>query len=749
MVKKIAYFILTIAITMVISVFATVKYMESHYVDQSNRTYQIFVQAQESGYDGTYMDWLASIAGQDASPIELRVSGEYIQWKYASEDDTSWRDLLSVTSLMGLPGDNGLDGLPGITPHVGDNGNWWIGSEDTGISVGAQGEQGVTPHIGDNGNWWIDLTDTGISATGATGASGLSAYEIFKIYYPEYEGNEDEWLIDLTNGDLAVKTFYTVTFDSSGGTEVASQIVEEGKKAHEPIAPTKANYEFDDWYYGDERWVFVGYIVTDDITLTAQWNEIEAALPKAGTPTISSHTYERHNWEYTLGSTGTQKMLVVPITFSDYPMSEIEKTAMCERIDTAFFGDSEDTAWESVSSYFYKSSYGQLTIEGTVTPVYEAGRTTEEFAAETRTSGPYYTSFDPTWNLVDEVIPWYRNVTGTNLSEYDADADGYIDSLYMIYSNPNANNAEYSANGENVFWAFKFQNYGAFGTSDVNNPVGMMYAWSSIDFSYEGYGPDPIDSHTYIHEVGHILGLNDYYTYDSTGLDYDALGGMDMQDYNILDHNSYSKYYWGWTDPYVFDITSSGASVKLRPFESTGDCILLANSWNGSSFDEYLLLEFYTPTGLNYQDSFNGPYSWRSPGFTIPGIKLLHVDARLANLSLTTGKFVRYTDTLASSNYYTEIAASNTSSRNYNLGINRYFKQVQLIEGSGSNIIMQGYGATNSSLFVEGSSFHPDDFQLFFTNMTTFNNGEPIPFSFTVESITDEYATIDITRIIP
>ena len=45
--------------------------------------------------------------------------------------------------LKGLPGQ---DGQPGTTPRIGDNGNWWIGNEDTGKP--ARGEQG-TP--GQNG----------------------------------------------------------------------------------------------------------------------------------------------------------------------------------------------------------------------------------------------------------------------------------------------------------------------------------------------------------------------------------------------------------------------------------------------------------------------------------------------------------------------------------------------------------------------------------------------------------------------
>ena len=55
----------------------------------------------------------------------------------------------------------------GETPYIGENGNWWIGGEDTGVYSG-----GNAPYIGDNGNWYVGLQDTGVSATGPAGPPG-------------------------------------------------------------------------------------------------------------------------------------------------------------------------------------------------------------------------------------------------------------------------------------------------------------------------------------------------------------------------------------------------------------------------------------------------------------------------------------------------------------------------------------------------------------------------------------------------
>lgn len=72
----------------------------------------------------------------------------------------SVRDDADSGKFNGLPG---ADGQDGITPHIGDNGNWYLGDMDTGKpsrgDTGPQGPQGDTGPEGPQG-------DTG--ATGAT-----------------------------------------------------------------------------------------------------------------------------------------------------------------------------------------------------------------------------------------------------------------------------------------------------------------------------------------------------------------------------------------------------------------------------------------------------------------------------------------------------------------------------------------------------------------------------------------------------
>lgn len=88
----------------------------------------------------------------------------------------------------------GADGADGVTPNIGDNGNWWINGEDTGIpATGEDGQDGDMPDItiGDDGHWYINGEDTGVYATGEDGAPGKSAYQLWIEAVTSVEGLDD------------------------------------------------------------------------------------------------------------------------------------------------------------------------------------------------------------------------------------------------------------------------------------------------------------------------------------------------------------------------------------------------------------------------------------------------------------------------------------------------------------------------------------------------------------------------------
>ena len=84
----------------------------------------------------------------------------------------------------------------------------------------------------------------------------------------------------------------TVTFQSEGGSEVASQI-RANTPADQPADPTKEGYTFIGWYNGESEWNFETP-VTADLTLTAKWqlNQYTITFDTAGGSEVPSITQD-------------------------------------------------------------------------------------------------------------------------------------------------------------------------------------------------------------------------------------------------------------------------------------------------------------------------------------------------------------------------------------------------------------------------------------------------------------------------
>lgn len=72
----------------------------------------------------------AARSGGGAGSMDLRVADGYIQ--YSTDGGSTWTNLIAVADLKGADGKPGAAGADGVTPHIGDNGNWYVGSTDTG-----------------------------------------------------------------------------------------------------------------------------------------------------------------------------------------------------------------------------------------------------------------------------------------------------------------------------------------------------------------------------------------------------------------------------------------------------------------------------------------------------------------------------------------------------------------------------------------------------------------------------------------
>jgi hypothetical protein len=93
-----------------------------------------------------------TLGGQPLPDIPISESEQIMQ---------TAKNAVNIANSVREDADNG--NFNGLTPHVGDNGNWFIGDNDTGVL--ARGTNGETPYIKD-GYWWIGETNTGVLAQG-------------------------------------------------------------------------------------------------------------------------------------------------------------------------------------------------------------------------------------------------------------------------------------------------------------------------------------------------------------------------------------------------------------------------------------------------------------------------------------------------------------------------------------------------------------------------------------------------------
>lgn len=473
---------------------------------------------------------------------------------------------------------------------------------------------------------------------------------------------------------------------------------------------------------------------------------------------------------------GEVNLLAIPVLFTDSKINTQTRIQEVKNdINKSLFGNASDTGWESVSSYYSKSSFGKLTIKGTVSDPYQYQGTSTKFASDAKG----LESSDvgrAVVSLLDDAVKWYKaNNPSEDMTKYDLDKDGYLDGVYLIYLN------DYYGRGQteesfkldpDVFWAFcSWTNI----DKNTTSPTPGVFFWCSYYFLFEGYGDSKLDSHTFIHETGHMLGLDDYYSYNTikSGRNYitpSPLGGVDMMDLNIIDHNAFSKFSLGWVKPYVID---KEGSLTIKKSSTTGECVIIpTGSYNRSSFDEYLMIELYSPDNLNDSD-INKGYSPRDiflnqyGKLDSVGIRVYHVDARLVSYKDIAESALdeKYFTDLGSLNKldkdnFVIVGHSNTPEgqdkdgklESYNIALNPSYRLIQAITPEGVDYQSNEKYVSNNSLFYKGGHIKLTNsrFRKQFPNgqkENMANNGFNLLFNFTVDDMSKDSCKLTFTSI--
>lgn len=514
------------------------------------------------------------------------------------------------------------------------------------------------------------------------------------------------------------------------------------------------------------------FVPADKVDLELNYNDLSGTLS---------------NNKSVMPSLGDANLLVIPVHLpggNEYKTDKVKSD-----IEKVFFGDKDDSSlgFKSVKQYYSEASYGKFNLSGTVTDWFDA--TTLVSDVKDITSGTEGTIVN---KILRGAVDWAGSSQGINLKDFDNNEDGNIDGVYLVYDHLDWTTENYIQHESNpqfdsstlnqAFWNFTYWDF--YSESKNDEPSTSGFSWSSFDMMYTSYcernkndTPDlsdlskiKLDSHTFIHEFGHLLGLEDYYS--SSDSSYHPAGESTMMDQNIGDLDSYSKMLLGWVTPYVVYGTSeititnvsknSGNSVIVIPSnyaeisQSVEDAIkgnrIDKFRYTFNPFSEYLMIDLYTPDGNNEQDTY-GPYVFdRSAMANKVGVRIYHIDSRIFKCKVVDymgGQKLAYVDGYVWDGQMLQddeailMPISNNMSESKNFQLPQsfdYFDQIRLLESSGINTFDKNGMMTNQTLYYSESK--PFDIMSygyqFFNGCYTYDDGNELPFKVKVLNVEDK-----------
>ena len=305
----------------------------------------------------------------------------------------------------------------------------------------------------------------------------------------------------------------------------------------------------------------------------------------------SAITVERDGTQYILRShtptTGDINVLMIRIGFADYDVDDEDDPADSEETLLSYFDGSED----SVNAFYETSSYGKLRLHCDKVYSYNA-----EYSRDSYDNSEFDIA-----DLMTETLTALEDEI--DFDKYDSDGDGYLDFVCFDYSGPN----------------------GAWGTTwwphvntfeDFEIGEKQIYAYSLLKGNVKAF----------FHEFGHILGADDYYSYEDSSLK--PFMTYDMMSNNTGDHNGFTKWSYGWLsdeDIAYVDRSSGETTVTLTPIETSDSgkkIAVVAPELDRSNgfIDEYFLVEYDSGAGNN-ASAFEE--------FSLdPGFRIFHVYAK-------------------------------------------------------------------------------------------------------------------------
>ena len=428
-----------------------------------------------------------------------------------------------------------------------------------------------------------------------------------------------------------------------------------------------------------------------------------------------------------------------------------------------------DNCIRSVSSFYRYSSFGKIKFEFTFL-YYESDMTCEEawhYVNDEYKEGYFYGN-QFLFDIFNEMKS--ENKAGIDYRNLDGNGDGFVDLAYFIVgedsSKTDPGGLQREIYGSATSWVPEADIH-----ADLNSPSLNMF----IKSSYENMLTEPEDTsvfygggaRTIIHETGHTLGLYDYYDTCSSNEDtwVYTLGMFDMMDYERGDHNPFSKFALGWINVFVVQDIADEITIRMSCSDDHSDVVLIPTSkgWNGTAFDEYILVDVCAPigaVGFDWKTKVNQGNKNRNGG-----VRMFHVDARLVRYEYNYEKsemeyFFLDDPRDAVNNNGIRVTHAFINTRENVLSISgvtqsEFYHLVEIIPSGKNANYRKGLGSTvvkfsTDDLFGKGNKLVLDRKNKSFANAPYMNNGGTIDYSVIVEyyDANSHEAIITIKRII-
>ncbi|MBQ3940295.1 MAG: hypothetical protein II723_04205 [Oscillospiraceae bacterium] len=321
------------------------------------------------------------------------------------------------------------------------------------------------------------------------------------------------------------------------------------------------------------------------------YEEVEIPEPELISPPIAAvHP--------TLPSTGTTHVLMFAISFPDCKFTEGYTT---EQIWEMSFGpenrNSRSFPLESISAYYERASYGRLHIEGDVFQ-YTAKYNISEYENPTE-----YTSYDGTDKLLNEVMEALDEEI--DYTKYDVNGDKTMDTVILAL--PGSADTDH-------WWPCSGGYYGHRRFDGIKAGNVCYGGWKLSD--RRGFNS------TWTHELGHAMGLPDYYKYVNTengyyGMNGDA--GWEMMDDAYGDMSGFSKLMYGWyTEEEAMRYQGGTQSFTLKCSQDAPSCLIIPRGDLTDYHGEFFLVEY-----IKHEENNAIPWPFGS------GIRVIHCTSEL------------------------------------------------------------------------------------------------------------------------